>query len=114
MEIVLNTRTSPNLFSDFNSLTICMSMEKSCVSLHQEMPPHVLRDFIELAHIIHAIAHPYLDFYLEKAMSMKPQCLNDSDVKNIWGPSSLLYSEHQSQGQPYQPKYSGPPSYLEE
>jgi hypothetical protein len=115
MRIVLLTRTSPNSLLDIDNVLKYMSEEFNLESLPEKISPQVLRDFLETAHTLHGVAHACLDHYLERTTTMKPQCLTDTEVDKIYKNWRLPRHKFDGlQGQPYQPKYSGPPSYLEE
>lgn len=115
MRIVLLTRTSPNSLLDIDNLLKYMSEEYNLESLPDEIPPQVFRDLLKLAHTIHGVAHACLDFYLEKTKAMNPQRLSETEVQKIYKTWRLPRHKFDGlQGQPYQPKYSGPASYLEE
>lgn len=115
MMIVLMTRTSPNSLFDIENLLKYMSEEFNLESLPAKTSPQVLRGFLELAHTLHGVAHACLDFYLEKTKAMKPQHLSDTEVQKIYNNWRLPRHKFDGlQGQPYQPKSSGPASYLEE
>lgn len=114
IKIVLTIRQSPDMFVDYADIRKYMSGEKKFGSSQQAMAPHVLRDFVEATHIIHAVAHACLEFYVEKSMTVKPQRMNDSDLKDLTSRQNALFSELQTPGQPFQPKEFGPPSYFEE
>ncbi|OKL61781.1 hypothetical protein UA08_02166 [Talaromyces atroroseus] len=114
MRIVVNTRTAPDLFTGVSDVVSYMSRKKPIGPLLQGLSPQVLHDFVELAHTIHGVAHVCLEFYLEKLMTMKPQRIDDCDLEDNDKIQNMLYSERQSPGRPFQPKESGPPTYLEE
>jgi hypothetical protein len=112
MQVVVNARTTPG-FSDIGDVIKCISRETPCAPWRHQRP-QALHDIVELAHNIHAVAHACLDYYIEKTRHMKPQCLDNSDLETIYTSSSLLYSKHQSQSRSYQPRETGPPSFVEE
>lgn len=116
MKIALITRTSPDIFTGVDEVCEYATERKQLKSFpHQQMSPQVLREFVQLAHNIHAVAHACLDFYLEKLKYLKPQRIPDIDVENRERMLSVLYSEHPLPGQPFQPNLDfGPPTYLEE
>lgn len=115
MRIVLLIRTSPNSLLNIDNVRKYMSEEFNLESLPEKISPQVLRDFLELAHTLHGVAHACLDFCLERTKQMKPQCLSDAEVDKIYKNWRLPRHKFDGlQGQPYQPKYSGSPSYLEE
>jgi hypothetical protein len=116
MRIVLLIRTSPKSLLDIGNVAKYMSEEIILEPLQQKTSPQVLHDFVELAHTLHSVAHACLDFYIEKTKTMKPQCLSDSEVEKIYKAWSIpRYNRFDGlQGQPYQPEYFGPSSYLEE
>lgn len=130
MEIVMATRTSPDLFIGISDVAGYMSKrdvivgvgnkvgdkprEQSLGLMLQNMSAHVLYDFVKLAHTIHGVGHACLDFYIEKSLSAKPQRFDVGDLQDYKRLMTLLYSERQSPGQPFQPKDFGPPTYLEE
>uniref|UniRef100_A0A093VQM8 F-box domain-containing protein n=2 Tax=Talaromyces marneffei PM1 TaxID=1077442 RepID=A0A093VQM8_TALMA len=116
MKIALIIRTSPDIFTGVNDVSDYATERKQLKSFpHQQMSPQVLREFVQLAHNIHAVTHACLDFYLEKLKYLKPQRIHDIDVENHERMLSVLYSEHPLLGQPFQPNLDfGPPTYLEE
>lgn len=115
MKIVLVTRTLPNSLLHIKDVVKYMSGETILEPFQQEVSSQVLRDFVELVHNIHSVAFACLDFCIEKTKTMKPRRLTDSELERIHNLRSSprrIYDE--LQGQSFQPKYSGPPSYLEE
>ena len=130
MKMVIATRTSPDLFIGINDVAGYTSKrkviigvgdkvsdrprEKSLGLMLQNMSPQALHDFVKLAHTIHGVAHACLDFYIERSLSAKPQRIDVSDLQDYKRLMSMLYSERQSPGRPFQPKEFGPPTYLEE
>jgi hypothetical protein len=116
MKIALTIRTSPDIFTGVIDVSEYVIERKQLKSFpHQQLSSQVLREFVQLAHNIHAVAHACLDFYLEKLKYLKPQRIHDIDVENHKRMLSVLYSEHPLLGQPFQPNLDfGPPTYLEE
>lgn len=114
MKIVLIIRTSPDLYIGVDDVVNYMSRKKPFRPFPQEMSPQVLHDIVELAHTIHAVAHIYLDFYVERSLSIKLQKIGDRDLEDWRGPQFMLYSEHELPGGPFRPKEFGHPTYLEE
>jgi hypothetical protein len=115
MRVALLIRTSPNSLLDIGNVVKYMSEEIILGPLQQNISPQVLENFVELAHTLHGVAHACLDFYIEKTKTLKPQCLSDTEVQEIY--KNWRLPRHKFDGllgQPYQPKYYGPPSYLEE
>ncbi|KAE8554904.1 hypothetical protein TMatcc_005540 [Talaromyces marneffei ATCC 18224] len=121
MRVALVARISPSWFADRRDVTKYMSRYKTfdhyfdALSERTKEPELalkvalVVRDMVETAHKIHAVAHACLDYYVEKSMTIKPECWHD-------GLPSFDHSKlgNQPEGRPIQPKPSGPPTYLEE
>lgn len=115
MRMAVATRMTPELFIGVENVTGDRSRGKlSGRPIHRDIPPHALYDFLEKAHTIHGVAHACLDFYIERSLGAKPECISDNDLQDFKSIQSVLYSERQSPGEPFQPKEFGPPTYLEE
>lgn len=116
MKLALIIRTSPDFFTGLDDVSHYAIERKQLKSFpHQQIAPQLLREFVQLAHNIHAVAHACLDFYLKRLKYLKPQRISDTDVENHERRLSVLYSEHPLPGQPFQPNLDfGPPTYLEE
>lgn len=121
MRVALVTRISPSWFTDIEDVTKYMSRHKALDNYFEALSPHIeepqlasevafaVRNMVEVAHKIHAVAHACLDYYVEKSMTIKPE---------RWD-ASLLPFDHsqlgsQPEGLPIQPKLTGPPTYEEE
>lgn len=121
MQVALVTRISPSWFPDIRDITKHMSRHKTfdlyfdALSERLEDPQlalqvaSVVRDIVEVAHKIHAVAHACLNYYVEKSMTIKPESWDDS--LPAFDHSQL---GNQPEGRPIQPKPSGPPTYVEE
>ncbi|OKL57784.1 hypothetical protein UA08_07144 [Talaromyces atroroseus] len=113
MRLVVTARTAPGSYTDIKDVIKHMSRQKP-YQPWQTQDPQFMHSFVGLAHTTHSVAHACLDYYVERSLAMKPQCLNSSHLETLFTPQSLLYSKQQSQGQPYRPKKTGPATYVEE
>ena len=116
MRIVLMICTTPKSLLGIDDMVEYMSEDFVIEPMAQKVSPQVLRDFVELSHIVHGIAHACLDFYVEKILKdMKPRCLNDTEIDQVYkNKKQPIHKFDGLEGHPYQPACSGPPSYLEE
>ncbi|RAO68066.1 uncharacterized protein BHQ10_004078 [Talaromyces amestolkiae] len=121
MRVALVTRISPSWFPDIKDVTKHMSRHKTFDLYFEALPQHIeephltskvafaVRDMVEVAHKIHAVAHACLEYYVRKSMTIKPERWDASlppfDHSQLGG---------QPQGLPIQPTPTGPPTYEEE
>ena len=77
--------------------------------------PEPLRRFLSLAHKIHVLAHTCIDHYIQRSMAMRPSSLiRFGPYHGLFRGANKIQAFDTAESRPYQPRNTGPPSWVEE
>lgn len=113
MQAVLQLQTSSFPYKDVSDIEHLFEEITTPQPLDLPTAPGLLRRFISLAHNIHVLAHECLNWHIKNSLSMMP-----SRLPGEFHYGDSMPGEHpwhkRPQGERYHPRYTGPPSYMEE